>query len=158
MGVARWNRSRQVDYLAVRAVFDEQDFILHITRPWATDPVFYVDELLQLAFTELPAHGTGLETLRERLRGVPPFLEQASKQLTDVAADNADLALFNLTTSDGVGHGHPQRDVPPAGVIGWYEDLLATARKSQPEIVPDVDRALTAVRQFHGWLSENRPG
>ncbi|MCL4847409.1 MAG: DUF885 family protein [Acidobacteria bacterium] len=155
MGVARWERAQKVDYLAVRAHFDEEEFILTVTRPWARDPVFYTDPLLRTAFTDLPARGEALAALQQRLRAIPKILEQARQHLTEVAGDYADLAIFNLSTDDGVNAGHPYREVPPAGVIGWYEDLLARA-SAQPELKADISGALQAVRGFHDWLVANR--
>lgn len=157
MNVAAWPRERQSEYLAVRALFDQQEFLLRVSRPWARDPGFYVDQLQRFAFTSLPADGQGLERLRQELAAVPQIVSAAQATLDDVAMDYARLALHNLRHTDGVGHGHPYRAVPPAGVIGWYEDLLARARSSQPELVPAVDRALASVRAFDGWLERRLP-
>ena len=79
----------------------------------------------------------------------------ATPNLDDVAADYAKLALHNLTTSDGVGHGHPYRAEPPAGVIGWYEDLHARALEAQPELAPAVEEAKESIVGLQGWLEEN---
>lgn len=155
MGVARWDRSQEVDYLAVRAQFDEQDFLLNVARPWSRDPGFYVDKMLHLAFTELPVQGQDREIFQARLRAIPRLVTQAKDNLTKVAAEFADLAIFNLTTSDGVGHGHPYREVPPAGVIGWYEDLLDRAGQ-QTALKTEIGEALAAIREFHEWLVRNR--
>lgn len=155
MGVARWDRSREVDFLAVRAQFDEQDFLLNVSKPWSRDPGFYLDKVFHLAFTELPLDGEELEKFRARLAAVPDLLRHAEDNLTEVAAEFADLAIFNLTTSDGVGHGHPYREVPPAGVVGWYEDLLGRADR-QPALAVELRAALAAVREYHEWLVENR--
>jgi hypothetical protein len=89
------------------------------------------------------------------LRAIPGFLEQAKQNLVDVAGDYADLAIFNLTNSDGVGHTHPYRSVPPAGAIGWYEDLMERAA-IQPELKVDISSAMGAVKDFHQWLVNNR--
>lgn len=155
MGVARWPVAQQVDYLTVRAELDQQEFILNITRPWSRDPVFYVGGLQATAFTELPASGNALQELQQKLQAVPSILEGARRNLTEVAADYADLALRMLTMSDGVEDGYPYRANPPAGVIGWYEDLLERA-DAQPELKPGIRNALAALHDFHGWLVENR--
>ena len=84
------------------------------------------------------------------------LVEQARANLTEVAADYADLAIFNLTNADGVGHGYPYRSTPPAGVIGWYEDFLSRAGDEQPELQSDIAAAKTSVEGFHAWLIENR--
>jgi hypothetical protein len=157
LNVAAWPREQQSEYLAVRALFDQQEFLLRVSRPWARDPGFYVDQLQRFAFTSLPAEGARLERLRQELAAVPQIVAAAQATLDDVATDYARLALHNLRQTDGVGHGHPYRTVPPAGVIGWYEDLLGQARSSQPELVPAVERALASVREFDGWLERRMP-
>jgi len=152
---ADWEPAQKVDYLAVRAHFDEQDFILNITQPWSRNPVFYADQLLRLTFIDLPLEGEALANLQSQLRAIPGFLEQAKQNLVDVAGDYADLAIFNLTNSDGVGHTHPYRSIPPAGAIGWYEDLMERAA-IQPELKVDISSAMGAVKDFHQWLVNNR--
>lgn len=156
MNVAAWDRAGQAEYLAVRAQMDEHEFWLTVSRPFERDPGFYVDQMLRPAFTELPAEGEALERLQARLDAIPVLVQVARRNLDSVASDYADLALHNLTTADGVGHGHPYRAVPPAGVIGWYEDLRARA-EAQPELIPDIEAALEAIRGFHAWLETNRP-
>ena len=158
MNVASWPRDRQSEYLAVRALFDEQEFLLRVSRPWARDPGFYVDQLQRFAFTEIPANGAALDRLQQELAAVPAIVAAAQATLDDVAADYARLALHNLRHADGVGHGHPYRAQPPAGVIGWYEDLLGRAREMQPELVPAVEAALAGVRGFDAWLERNLAG
>lgn len=155
MNVAAWSRAHQAEYLAVRSRFDQALFLLEVSRPWERDPGFYVDRMLRVTFTELPISSQALERTRARLEAIPRLVEQAKANLDAVAADYADLALHNLTHADGVGHGHPYRDPPPAGVIGWYEDLLSRIDK-QPELKPLVQRAKAAVEDFHNWLKNNR--
>ena len=156
MGVASWNRPQQVDYLAVRSRLDQYDFTLQRLRPWARDPGFYVDEMLWVTFTDLPLAGEELETFLAEIRAIPALVDAAQKQLDDVAADYADLAIHNLNNADGVGHGHPYRAVPPAGVLGWYDDLLERA-VVQPELIGDIEAARAAVQAFDAWLKSERP-
>ena len=155
MNVVSWERSQQVDYLAVRSRLNQADFILQRSRPWARDPGFYVDRMLQVTFTELPIEGKEQEAFLARLRAVPVLAAEAQKNLDDVAADYADLAIHNLSNSDGVGHGYPYRSVPPAGVLGWYDDLLQRARV-QPSLEGEIATAREAVLQFDGWLKSRR--
>lgn len=157
MNVAAWPRPQQVDWLLVRSMLDQYDFELAVSRPWARDPGFYLDPLLQTAFTELPVEGEALASLQQKLRAVPPSLAAAQRNLDAVAADFADLALRNLERADGVGHEQPVRPVPPAGVIGWYEDLLSRARTQQPELVRDVEAASRSLVAYRDWLEANRP-
>ncbi len=156
IGPADWPVSQQVDYLVVRSIVDQQAFLHVVSRPWARDPGFYVDQLLRITFVDLPLQGQALEDVRTRLASVPVLLDRARANLTDPAADYVALALHNLQNADGVGHGHPYRSPPPAGVGGWYEDLLERARHHQPEIVDAVSTAGDAVQRFRRWLLQNR--
>jgi len=156
MNVAAWERSQQVDYLAVRSRLDQFDFLLHLGRPWNRDPGLYVDQMLRPAFTELPLEGSQKDEFLKQIRAIPVWVAQARQQLDDVAADYADLALHNLSNADGVGHGHPYRATPPAGVLGWYDDLAGRAA-TQPELLPDIEAARAAVQEFSAWLQEQRP-
>ena len=156
MNVAAWNRKQQVEYLAVRARFDQEDFTLNVSKPWSRDPGFYVDEMLRVTFTELPVKGDKLKATRNELRSMPKLIAHAKQNLTEVAADYADLAMFNLANADGVGHGFPYRAVPPPGVIGWYADLLGRAEKQQRDLVPDIKAAKKSAEDLLAWVKANR--
>lgn len=155
--VADWPRAQQVDYLAVKSILNGYRFNLEVLRPWKRDPGFYLDPLMPVAFTEVTGDEAKIARLRERLRAVPPLLASARGNLTEVAGDFADLALHNLDNSDGVNHYHPYRAVPPAGIIGWYEDLLARSRTSRPDLVADATAARDALVAFRDWLRTERP-
>jgi hypothetical protein len=157
MDVASWPRGQQVEFLAVKSLLNGYRFNLEVLRPWRRDPGFYLDPLMRVAFAEVPAPADRRERLRAQLRAVPPMLAAARGNLSEVAGDFADLALFNLENSDGVNHYHPYRAVPPAGIVGWYDDLLARARARQPELVPDIVAARAAVVGFRDWLRSQRP-
>ena len=156
MAVVDWERHQQVDFLAVRSRFDQHDFTLNVSRPWSRDPGFYVDQMLRITFAELPLGDDDTAALRTRLAAISLLVGQAKENLTEVAADYADLAIFNLTNADGVGHGYPYRETPPPGVIGWYKDFLGRARKEQPDLVADIKAAKDSVESFHKWLTDNR--
>ncbi len=155
LNVAAWKRPRQAEFLAVRAQIDAELFRLRVSRPWARDPGFYVDQLLRFTFTELPVEGEDKATLERQLAAVPAIVAAARENLDNVAADYAKLAIHNLTASDGVGHGHPYRASPPAGVIGWYKDLHARADETQPDLVPAVAEAKASIDEFKNWLQDN---
>ncbi|WP_340588655.1 DUF885 family protein [Erythrobacter alti] len=157
MEVESWPRSEQVDFLTVRALLNGYRFNLEVLRPWKRDPGFYLDPLMRVAFSDVPASGDDLAALRSQLAAVPPMLAGARATLTEVAGDYADLAIYNLENSDGVNHYHPYREVPPPGIIGWYDDLLARARADHPELLAEVEEARAAVIAFRDWLQEERP-
>lgn len=105
------------------------------------------------------------DRLLRQLRAIPVLLQQARVTLDDVAADYADLAIRNLSYSDGVGHGYPFRAEPPAGVLGWYDDFEARAALTQPDLIKDIQDLIkdihvvrAAVRSFDVWLKRQRPG
>jgi len=151
-----WPRSQQVDFLAVRAQLDEQEFILRVTRPWARDPHFFVRQLLPLTFTPLPLSDTALSDFRAQLQALPELLNGATATLTAITRDHGEHALFNLTNADGVGQDHPARPTPPPGVLGWYADLAKRAAAAQPELSDDIATAQAAVQAFHDWLAAQR--
>jgi uncharacterized protein (DUF885 family) len=155
MDVSAWPRDQQADFLAVRAKLQEENFRLNISRPWSRDPGYYVDQMLYPAFTELPVEGEARKRLEAQLRAIPILVTEAKTNLDEAAADYAMLARRNLREADGVGHGHPYREVPPPGVIGWYEDLSQRAKSQQKDILPLVEEAAEAVRSFDNWLAEN---
>ncbi len=157
LGPATWARSQQVDYLAVRAQLDQQDFQLNVTKPWARDPGYYIDQLQRMAYVETPLAVAERDALETRLKSVPAFLAQARINLDAGAADYADLAIHNLSNGDGVGHGQPYRAVEPAGLIGWYDDLLARAQSQQPDLAPAVAEARQAIVEYRDWLVASRP-
>jgi hypothetical protein len=155
--VADWGRSEQVDYLALRSAMDQHDFMLQVTKPWERDPGYYIDRMLWLTFVDLPASDETLTRLKADLHSTVALAETAKRNLMNVPTDFAALAIHNLTQPDGVGHGHPYRATPPAGVIGWYGDLLERARSAQPELVTEIESAQNAVKSLHAWLLEKQP-
>jgi len=157
MPVKSWSRAEQVDLLAVKSILNGYRFNLEVLRPWKRDPGFYLDPLMAVAFAEVTGSKADPDKLRARLQQVPPLLASARANLTEVAGDFADLALHNLDNSDGVNHYHPYRKVPPAGIIGWYEDLLARSRAQRPELAGDVAAARDALVAFRNWLRTERP-
>jgi hypothetical protein len=156
MGVVDWDRSRRVDYLAALALLDEQEFLLRVYRPWSRDPGFYVDQMQRVSFTELPVSGEDRDRLVQRLQRISDLTASAKANLRDVPSDFADFALHNLNNSDGVNHGHPYREVPPAGVLGWFDDLLGRALEQQPELADDIRSARAAAQELNDWLVEKR--
>jgi hypothetical protein len=151
---AGWPLAERVDYLLVQAQLDGLDFELTVLKPWSRDPGHYVDLVQNLPFTELPAKDAG--ELAGKLRSVPEILEQARGNLTEAGGELTALAIRNLEQADGVGHGHPYRETPPAGVIGWYQDLLGRLSEHHPDLVSHGQAALAAVEGYRDWLKQNQ--
>ena len=66
-----WPVSDQVDYHVVRSQVNQLDFEQRVSRPWARDPVTYVDAVRRAPYVELPATGDALSAARRALQAVP---------------------------------------------------------------------------------------
>jgi hypothetical protein len=150
-----WTIPEKVDYLLVRAQLNQLDFRHRVLRPWARDPGVYVSAVQRVAFQELPVSGDELSKLGSRLEAVPAFLDQAKGNLSEGAGELCRTALRDLQQPDGVGHGHPYREVPPEGTIGWYHDLVRRLGEHHPDLVPKAETALEAIVGFRDWLHES---
>jgi hypothetical protein len=109
-------------------------------------------------YTDTPLNDGAKKNLVDRLRAVPKILEQAKINLNSVAKTLAEITIRRLVRSDGVNQGEPRRDVPPEGVIGWYEDLISRLEDHHPELVSDAKMALLSVKNFCDWLKTNKAG
>jgi hypothetical protein len=127
-----------------------------VVRSWARDPGLAVDLVRRTAYADVSSDEADLESVAARLERVPRIVEAARGWLTAASGELAGMAARQLSMSDGVNQGEPRRSVPPAGVIGWYEDLLARARADAPDLVPAASAALEAVRGYNTWLVNNR--
>ena len=152
-----WSVSERVDYLLVRSQLDKLEFEFRVLRPWSRDPGLYVDLVREIPYVNLPVAGKKLEQLRAQLSDVPNILAHGKSNLTGAAGELAKLALRDLEKSDGVNHEQAFRAVPPAGVLGWYDDLEQQAKTKQADLLPLVVTAHNAVKDFHAWLQRNLP-
>lgn len=150
-----WPISERVDWLVVQSALNSLEFEFKVQHPWASDPDFYVHRIQRLAYTDLPLHGQKLTVFKAQLGAVPRLLAQAKGNLTHGEGALAQLALRDLNHADGVEENWPSRPVPPAGTLGWYEDLLKRAKTEQPDLVPVAQRALAAVDDFDKWLKQH---
>jgi len=151
-----WTVAQKIDYLLVRAKFNELDFQLRVTRPWARDPGTYVDMVARIPFADTPLSVKSKGNVQDRLKTVPKILEKAKVNLTGVAKALADITIRRLERSDGVNQGEPRRDVPPEGVIGWYKDLIERLSNHHPKLLHDANQALLSVESFRDWLKTNK--
>ena len=152
-----WSVAGKVDYLLVWAKANGMDFEHRVTRPWERDPIFYLNQIRRVPYSDVPVEGDDEAGFRTSLAAVPATLEQAAGNLTEPIGELADLAIFHLENFDGVGQGQPYRDEPPGGTIAWYEDLCARVDRLQPEETEACASALEAVRSYRDWLRAARP-
>jgi hypothetical protein len=151
-----WPVSQRVDYHLVRAELNGLDFDHRVVRPWQRDPGLYVDAIRRAPYTEVPAKAEDLTRLRTQLQAVPKIVDQARGNLTTASGELAGMAIRQLEMSDGINQGEPRRPTPPAGVIGWYRDLLERLPKHHPELVADATAALKAAEGYRDWLKQNQ--
>jgi Bacterial protein of unknown function (DUF885) len=154
---ASWSVPDRIDHILVRTQLDAFDFELRVLRPWSRDPGHWVDLLARAPYTQTPLSADARTRLTQQLRAVPRTIAAARLSLTEPAGELAGIAHFHLTRSDGVNQGEPRRDPPPAGIIGWYEDLRGRLVTHDKALVPLADSALTALRGFATWLAAERP-
>lgn len=161
-----WVQADKVDYLLVWAKGNALAFEHRVTQPWARDPIFHLDLVKRVPYAVDELATIDLEDLATRLERVPRVLAQAEAVLTEAAGELADQAIFHLESFDGVGQGEPYRDQPPAGTIGWYQELCTALerRASEETAAPGAvaaaracAAALAAVRGYRDWLREVRP-
>lgn len=154
MNVAAWDVPQQDDYLLVRAQLLEELFTLDVMRPWARDPLYYLSDAMSVAMMDIPSTKEGRAQLRTQLEGVVRLLDDARRNLVpaEVSAAVAELSEDNLTKPDAQGIMHPFRVHPPAGAIGWYEDLVERSRSADPETRQHVLTARAAVLSYAEWL------
>jgi hypothetical protein len=143
-----WSVPDQVDHILVGTQLAALDFDIRVLRAWERDPSTWVDLVSRIPYASTPVPAAQRERVVQQLRAVPRILSEARTRLTRPSAEHSGIAVFALSKSDGVNQGEPRRDPPPEGVIAWYEDFLARARGADRELVPDIERALTAVRGF----------
>lgn len=152
-----WPVPQQVDYHLVRAELNGLDFDHRVVRPWQRDPGLYVDLIRRAPYSDVPAKPETVAQMRVDLQAVAKILEQARTNLTSASGELTGMAIRQLEMSDGVNQGEPRRPTPPAGVIGWYRDLLARLPKHHPELVTEARAALTAAESFRDWLKQSQP-
>jgi hypothetical protein len=152
-----WSVADRIDHILVRTQLDAFDFELRLLRPWARDPGHWLDLLARTPYAQVPLSADTRTRLAQQLRAVPRTIAAARRHLTEPAGELAGIAHAHLTRSDGVNQGEPRRDPPPAGIIGWYEDLRSRLVTHDAALVPLADSALTSLRAFAAWLAAERP-
>lgn len=152
-----WPVSQRVDYHLVRAELNGLDFDHRVVRPAQRDPGLYVDAIRRAPYTDVPLQADALARLRTQLQAVPRIVEQARRNLTSASGELAGIAIRQLEMSDGINQGEPRRLTPPAGIIGWYRDLLERLPRHHPELVSDARAALAGAEAYRDWLKENQP-
>jgi uncharacterized protein (DUF885 family) len=153
-----WRVSQQIDYQLVRAELNGMEFDHRVLKPWARNPCFY--EVVQESDSDVPGRegparplAIQLWTYRSPLtpqqvaqlsadlRAIPEWLEQGRRNLVENARD-----LFFLGARVKKDEG---------------EALAALAKRLEtehPALVPDVERAKTAVEEFGTWLALRSKG
>lgn len=152
-----WPVADRVDHALVGTMLAALDFDVRVLKPWQRDPGHWVDLIARVPYVATPVPASDRARVLADLARVPRLMAEARTRLTRPSAELTGIALFHLEVSDGVNQGEPRRDPPPAGVIGWFDDLLARAKAQDPELVAPVTAARAAVVDFRDWLRRAQP-
>lgn len=150
-----WPVDRRIDYLLVWTKINTVEFDHRVMKPWARDPILYLEQVRALPWAPLPIPSDKKAAWAEQLKAVPAMMTQAQSNLTEAKGELAKLTLFHLDNFDGVGQRQPHRDDNPAGTIGWYTELCVKLKQHHPELVKDCNRARTAVIGYRDFLKKN---
>ncbi|HJO02708.1 MAG TPA: DUF885 family protein [Acidobacteriota bacterium] len=154
---AGWPVEQQIDWRLVKAEMNGLDFDHRVRRPWANNPAFYV--MLFPAESDVPAHegpivhgwidtwtyeyplsGADAAELAERIRVIPPLLEQARGNL--------------------VGTGHDLWRLGIRSVRGQSSNLASFGRQvagTSSALDAAVQSAIVASDRFAAWLEDQLP-
>ena len=154
---AAWPVTQKIDYLLVRSLLDGWDFDYRVVRNRSRNPGHYLNGLQGIPYVELPAREEQLSDLSIQLRTLPGVLELGKKNLHERSPALSYITVRNLELDVGVFHGGPRRDVPPAGIIGWFRDLEQRLAQHHPELSADAETARAALEGYRDWL-KSEPG
>ncbi len=150
-----WSVPEKVDYLLVFAKLNALAFDHRVMKPWARDPILYLDDVSEIPYASTPLSPEKKAELAAKLKSVPKIMVDAQKNLTEANGELTKLAIFYLENFDGVGQGEPYRDQPPAGTIGWYKDLCSRLQQHHADLAPSCQAATMAVSGYRDWLRAN---
>jgi len=157
MDTTGWSVGQQIDYHIVRAEMNGLDFDHRVLRPWARMPSFY--QMIHPAQSDVPAHEGPfvhgwIDTwtydyplspedaahLAERIRAIPPLLDQARVNLT---GDARDLWMAGIRSMEGQ--------------VSDLEELAARVAGTSSELDEAIREAAGATEEFVAWLEEEAP-
>ncbi len=149
-----WTIPERVDYEILRAEIKGLDFDHRILHPWKRDPAFYavittyepdvpareapeIFNVLYLPDYSFPLEGEQKEDFRIKLKAIPDILDQAKTNLTEKGKD---LWCFGIRKKEG-----------ELAALSSLSERLAS---ETPDLVPLVDSAKEAVKEFKAWLED----
>ncbi len=152
METGDWPVWQRVDYHLVRAEMNALEFHHRVLKPWARDPGFYSIRggdagasmnaaSLRSALLSLRPPFSEDEKARYRaaLRAIPGIYVQARTNLTEAAADLAELAVRNS-----------------AREAETYVRIAAQLEEHHPDLAADALGAGNAVRDYAEWLEATK--
>jgi hypothetical protein len=150
-----WSISEKSDYEILRAEMNGLDFDHRVLHPWKRDPAFYavittyepdvpsregpeIYNVLYLPNYSFPLEGEQKEDFRTKLSAIPGILDQAKLNLTE---EGKDLWFFGIRQKE--------RE------ISTLKSLQERLSKNNPDLVPLVEKANSAVAEFKAWLKKD---
>jgi len=139
----------QVDYRLLGSAVARVRWELAIEQGWKRDPQFYVDQTLgsvfQLLLQPPPLSESRQQEIVTRIRQIPPTLQAAQQNLTDLRQPFARLAIDSL---DQVS----ERSLRTQKAIAPY--FSAANNEALQQAMP---AAITALTQYRAWLTAKLP-
>ena len=146
---AAWSKDDRIDAILFRAQLERESFSGRVLKFEETDPQGYVEECANGIFSLLkkdyaPARTRALAATA-RLKQVPPYLEEAKKNLTRPVALYARLAIAAARGGD---------DLYLKSLMALAGDLTPAETKA---LLTARDEALAALHGFADWLEKRLP-
>ena len=131
-----WPTPPKVDYLLVWARLNSLDFKFRVMRPWARDPIAYLNLVRRLPWAEVPVPEDKKAEFRTKLQQVTKIMDQPKTNLTEPVGELANLTIFHLENFDGVDRGSPtamsRLRAPSVGTGTCVNGFRSTDRTSSP--------------------------
>ena len=151
---AGWPVSELVDYEIVRGEMNGMEFDHRVLRPWKRRPCFYatvrmgpsdvpedeiahVSDVLRHYTYEFPLSDEAKREYQVKLQRIPGLLEQAKQNLGN---DTKGMYFYGIRQK--------------RGEIGAFEAIIKQFSEMHPDLVPDVEKAKSAVEDMAEWLEK----
>jgi hypothetical protein len=151
-----WSSAQRIDWHIVRAELNGLEFDHRVLRPWARNPAFYVTVFpsqsdqpareghwaygsLELWSYRFPLSAEDAANVAERLRAIPPLLQQARQNLVGNARDLWTMGIRSMRQQSSALQSLTER-------VAGHADLIA-----------EIARARAATDEFIAWLERQAP-
>jgi hypothetical protein len=136
----------RIDYTLLKISLSQQLFFIEEIQSYRSDPVRYVDECISGIYYIIlrsPPEFSRARAIRGRLRSIPPFLENAKKNLVSPPEIFCSIAIEKLSEGERLIED----------IVGLYIDSIPEDKRDDFEL--SKVRAIASMRVFSDWLLDN---